>query len=102
MFFRVVFSCHIVCLFVLFVLFDDLFILVFVSTVYRFAYIRGRRGRYRRVVRLKTTYAINNYHLRLSISNPVQDDVYSIQPCVIKFLSGLLQVVRFHPISFSQ
>ena len=114
--------CHIVCLFVLFddlfiltfvstvyslsvclfVLFDDLFILTFVSTVYSFTYIRGRRGRYRMVVRLKTTYVISVCHLRLSISNPVQDDVYSIQPCVIKFVSGLLQVVRFHPASFSQ
>jgi hypothetical protein len=44
-----------VCLFVccLFVLFYDLFILTFVSTVYRFTYIRGRRGRYRMVVRFK-------------------------------------------------
>jgi hypothetical protein len=76
------FFCHIVCLFVLF---DDLFILTFVSTVYCFTYIRGRRGRYRMVVRLKTTYAISDYHLRLSISNPAQGDVYSIQSCVIKF-----------------
>ena len=81
-----VFSCHIVCLFVLF---DDLFILAFVSTVYRFAYIRGRRGRYHMVVRLKTTCAISAYHHRPSIS---------IQPCVIKFVSGLLQVGRFHRI----
>ena len=92
------FFCHIVSLFVLF---NDLFILAFVSTD-RFAYIKGRRGRYRMVVRLKTTYVISAYPLRLSISNPVQDDVYSIQPCVIKFVSGLLQVVRFHPASFSQ
>ena len=82
----------------MFVLFDDLFILTFVSTVYRFAYIRGRRGRYRVVVRLKTTYVISAYHLRLSISNPAQDDVYSMQPCVIKFVSGLLQDGRFHRI----
>ena len=47
------------------------------------------------IVRLKTTY---DYHLRLSISNPAQDDVYSMQPCVIKFFSGLLQVGRFHRI----
>jgi hypothetical protein len=73
--------CLSVCLFVLF---DDLFILTFVSTVYCFTYIRGRRGRYRMVVRLKTTYVISAYHFRLSISNPAQDDVYSIQPCVIK------------------
>ena len=101
MFFSFIFflSCHIVCLCVLF---DDLFILAFVSTVYCFTYIRDRRGRYRMVVRLKTTYVISVCHLRLSISNPVQDDVYSIQPCVIKFVSGLLQVVRFHPASFSQ
>jgi hypothetical protein len=59
-------------------------ILTFVSTVYSFTYIRGRCGRYRMVVRLKTTYVISAHHLRLSISNPVQDDVYSIQPCVIK------------------
>jgi hypothetical protein len=95
------FFCHIVCLFVLFY---DLFILTFVSTVYRFTYIRGRRGRYRMVVRLKTTYVISAYHLRLSISNPAQDDVYSIQPCVIKFVRGLLQVVDFTdtPVSSSQ
>jgi hypothetical protein len=90
----------IVCLFVfcLFVLFDDLFILTFVSTVYSFTYIRGRCGRYRMVVRLKTTYAISAYHLSLSISNPAQDHVYSIQPCVIKCVSGLLQDGRFHRI----
>jgi hypothetical protein len=95
------FFCHIVSLFVLF---DDLFILAFVSTVYRFTYIRGRRGRYRIVVRLKTTCTISAYHLRLSISNPAQDDVYSIQPCVIKFVRGLLQVVDFTdtPVSSSQ
>ena len=87
--------CHIVCLFVLFY---DLFILTFVSTVYRFTYIRGRRGRYRMVVRLKTTYAISAYHLSLCISNPAQDHVYSIQPCVIKCVSGLLQDGRFHRI----
>ena len=88
------------CLFVfcLFVLFDDLFILTFVSTVYSFTYIRGRCGRYRMVVRLKTTYAISAYHLSLSISNPAQDHVYSIQPCVIKCVSGLLQDGRFHRI----
>ena len=85
--FSLFFFCHFVCLFVLFY---DLFILTFVSTVYSFTYIKGRRGRYRMVVRLKTTYAISAYHLRLSISNPVQDDVYSIQPCVIKFVRGLL------------
>ena len=93
--FSLFFFCHIVCRFVLFY---DLFILAFVSTVYSFTYIKGRRGRYRIVVRLKTTYAISAYHLRLSISNPVQDDVYSIQPCVIKFVRGLLQVGRFHRI----
>jgi hypothetical protein len=79
-------------------MFNDLFILAFVSTVYCFTYIRGRRGRYRMVVRLKTTCAISTFHQRPSISNPALDDVYSIQPCVIKFVSGLLQVGRFHRI----
>jgi len=50
----------------------------------------GRRGRYRMVFRLKTTNAISAYHLSLSILNPAQDDVYSIQPYVIKFVSDLL------------
>jgi hypothetical protein len=49
-----------------------LFIFTFVSTVYHFTYIRGRRVRYRMVVRLKTTYAISDYHLRLPISNPAK------------------------------
>jgi hypothetical protein len=62
MFFSFIFflSCHIVCLCVLF---DDLFILAFASTLYRFAYTRGRHVHYRMVVRFTITYAISAYHL---------------------------------------
>ena len=44
-----------------FVLFYNLLILAFLSTVYRFVYIRGRQGRYPILVRFTTTYAISAY-----------------------------------------
>jgi hypothetical protein len=59
---------------------------------------RDRRGRDRMVVGLITTITANVVN-----SNPTSGEVYSIQHCVIKFVSdlrkvgGFLQALRFSP-----
>jgi hypothetical protein len=58
--------------------------------------IKGRRGRDRMVVGLKTTCAISAYHYENS--NISHCEVYSIQHYVIKFVSDLRQaLLRFTP-----
>jgi hypothetical protein len=56
----------------------------------------GRRGHDRMVVGLTTTCAISAYlTIQVSSSNSVHYEVYSIQHCVIKFISYLRQVGGF-------
>ena len=64
----------------------------------------GRRGRYRVVVGFTTTCAISPLiTTKVVSSNPVHDEMYSIQHYVIKFVSdlqhvsGFLRVLRFPP-----
>ena len=59
-------------------------------------YCKSRGGRDRRAVGFTTTYAINVYHTKAVSSNPVHGEVYSIQYCVIKFVSDLRQFGGFH------
>jgi hypothetical protein len=78
---------------------DLLLFSTFLSTI-----IQGHRGRHRMVVGFTTTCAISAYITsKVEISNPVHDEVYSIQHYVIKFVSdlrqvgGFLWVLRFPP-----
>jgi hypothetical protein len=57
-------------------------------------YCRNRRGRDRMAVGFIITYPISAHHM---ISNPVHDEVYSIQHYVIKSVSDLRQVGGFCP-----
>ena len=59
----------------------------------------GRRGRNRMIVVFITTYAIILVPITTKVvsSNPVHDEVYSIQHYVIKFVGGFLRVLRFPP-----
>jgi hypothetical protein len=57
----------------------------------------GRRGRNGMIVVFITTYAIILVPITTKVvsSNPVHDEVYSIQHYVIKFVSDLRQVDSF-------
>ena len=57
--------------------------------------IRDHHDRDRMVVGFTPTYAISNYHDWCLSSNPVHDEVYSIQHYVIKFVTDLRQVCSF-------
>ena len=57
---------------------------------------RGRRGRDRMVVGFTTTYAISAYHHYRCELEPRSGEVFSIQHCVIKYVSDLWHVGGFH------
>jgi len=57
----------------------------------------GRPGRDPMVVGFTTTYAISAYHHLRCECEPRSDEMYSIQPYVIKFVSDLQQGSGFPP-----
>ena len=65
------------------------------------AFLRGRRGRDRMVVRFTTMY-VQSVPVTTTIvsSNPVHGKVYSVQHYVIKFVSDLRQVGGFQDTPF--
>jgi hypothetical protein len=65
-------------------------------TLQTLSHDEGCHGRDRKLVGFRITYAFSVYHyLKVGSSNPANDEVYSIQHYVIKFVSNLRQIGYF-------